>query len=172
MGKIICNLAMSLDGFIADEKGGVDWLNDYPPSGEDYGMTAFFQSCGAAIMGSKTYEQAVSFNSWFGDMEGYVFTSRELKPFKNVVIKFFSGNIAPVVVELKKKQKDSWLVGGAMLIADFINRKLLDELIVTVIPKILGKGMPLCPGINEIKKLELLESKQFKDGVIQLKYKL
>ena len=64
MGKIVCNLATSVDGFIADENGGVDWLNDF--QAEDYGMIDFFDQCGTAIMGSKTYEQALSFNSWFG----------------------------------------------------------------------------------------------------------
>src|SRR5690242_6607827 len=81
MGKIVCNLATSVDGFIADENGGVDWLNDF--QAEDYGMIEFFEQCGTAIMGSRTYEQALLFNSWFGEMEGVVFTSRTLLSFKN-----------------------------------------------------------------------------------------
>src|SRR4249919_1769024 len=88
MGKIVCNLATSVDGFISDENGGVDWLDGF--NAEDYGMIEFFEQCGTAIMGSKTYEQALAFNSWFGKMEGLVFTSRQLPPFKNETINFFN----------------------------------------------------------------------------------
>lgn len=168
MGKIVCNLAISVDGFIADENGGVDWLNDF--NAEDYGMVDFFEQCGTAIMGSKTYELALSFNSWFGKMEGVVFTSRKLPLFKNQTIHFFNGDPVLVVQELRKKEKDSWLVGGGQLIASFIDLHLLDELIITLIPSLLGKGLALCPSIKEISKLKLLDSKTYNDGVVQLKY--
>src|SRR5689334_14526293 len=166
MGKIILNLATSLDGFIAEESGGVDWLNDF--DAEDYGMIEFFEQCGTAIMGSRTYEQALSFNSWFGKMEGVVFTTRTLPIFKNEVIRFVSGDPVPVVEELHKREKDSWLVGGGQLVTSFINLHLLDELIITVVPRLLGNGLPLCPSIKEVSKLQLLDSKASQDGVLQL----
>jgi dihydrofolate reductase len=169
MSKIILNLATSVDGFIADEGGGVDWLNDF--NAEDYGMIEFFEHCGTAIMGSKTYEQALSFNSWFGKMEGVVFTSRKLPPFKNEIINFVSGDPVLVVDELRKKETDSWLVGGGQLITSFIDRQLLDELIITVIPRLLGRGLALCPSIKEVSKLQLLDSKAHTDGVLQLRYR-
>jgi len=169
MGKIICNLATSLDGFIADERGGVDWLNDF--QAEDYGMIDFFEQCATAIMGSKTYEQALSFNSWFGKMEGVVFTSRKLPLFKNETINFVSGDPVPVVEKLSRSERDSWLVGGGELIASFIDLHLLDELIITVVPRLLGKGLALCPSIKEVSKLQLLDSKAHTDGVLQLRYR-
>jgi dihydrofolate reductase len=170
MGKVILNLAISLDGFIAAEDGGVDWLNDFPNPGEDYGMTEFFKQCGTAIMGSKTYEQALSFNSWFEGMEGVVFTSRKLPAFEGKPIKFISGDPVPIVEELRKKEKDCWLVGGGVLIADFIDHRLIDEFIVTIVPRLLGKGILLCPSIKNISKLQMLASNIYKDGVVQLKY--
>jgi len=169
MGKIICNLATSLDGFIADERGGVDWLNDF--QAEDYGMIDFFEQCATAIMGSKTYEQALSFNSWFGKMEGVVFTSRKLPLFKNETINFVSGDPVPVVEKLSRSERDSWLVGGGELIASFIDLHLLDELIITVVPRLLGKGLALCPSIKEVSKLQLLDSKAHTDGILQLRYR-
>src|ERR1700741_2355855 len=150
MSKIILNLAISLDGFIADEQGGVDWLNDFQKPGDDYGMNDFFKKCGTAVMGSKTYEQALSFNSWFGKMEGIVFTSRQLPAFKNVSIKFFKGDPTPVAQEIKKREKDIWLVGGGVMIADFINHRLIDEFIISIVPRLLGKGLALCPSIDQI----------------------
>ncbi len=166
MAKIICNLATSVDGFIADENGGVDWLDGF--NAEDYGMIEFFEQCGTAIMGSKTYEQALSFNSWFGKMEGLVFTSRKLPPFKNEIINFFNGDPIDIVKELRKKEKDSWLVGGGKLITSFIDLHLLDELIITIVPRLLGKGLALCPSISEVSKLQLLDSKTYEDGVVQV----
>ena len=170
MGKIVCNLATSVDGFIADENGGVDWLNDF--QAEDYGMIDFFDQCGTAIMGSKTYEQALSFNSWFGKMEGMVFTSRKLPSFNNEIINFVSGDPRPVVEQLHKKENDSWLVGGGQLITSFIDLHLLDELIITIVPRLLGKGLALCPSIKEVNKLQLVDSKAHTDGVLQLKYRV
>jgi len=170
MAKIVCNLAASVDGFIADENGGVDWLNDF--QAEDYGMMEFFEQCGTVIMGSRTYEQALAFNSWFGKMEGVVFTSRQLPPFNNEIINFVSGNPVPVVDELRKKEKDNWLVGGGQLITSFIDLDLLDELIITLIPRLLGRGLTLCPSIDAISMLQLLDSKIFNDGVVQLRYGL
>ncbi len=170
MAKIILNLATSVDGFIAEENGGVDWLNDF--NAEDYGMIEFFEQCGTAIMGSRTYEQALSFNSWFGKMEGVVFTSRKLPSFKNEIINFASGDPVPVVEELRKKEKDNWLVGGGQLITSFIDLHLLDELIITVVPRLLGRGLALCPSIKQVSKLQLLDSKAHADGVLQLRYGL
>ena len=170
MGKIVCNLATSVDGFISDENGGVDWLDGF--NAEDYGMIGFFEQCGTAVMGSKTYEQALAFNSWFGKMEGLVFTSRQLPPFKNEVINFFNGDPTDIVQELRKKEKDSWLVGGGKLITTFIDLHLLDELIITIVPRLLGKGLALCPSIKEVSKLQLLDSKTYKDGVVQVKYRI
>ena len=170
MGRIILNFASSLDGFIADKNGGVDWLNDFLKPEEDYGMQKFFKQCGTAIMGAKTYEQSLSFNYWYGDMNGIVFTNRELPPFEGKSIQFASGDPSEIVSSLREKDKDSWLVGGASLIAQFMNKNLLDELIITIVPRLLGKGIPICPDINGIYKLRLEENKAYKDGVAQLKY--
>jgi dihydrofolate reductase len=105
-------------------------------------------------------------------MEGIVFTSRKLPSFENEIINFVSGDPIPVVQTLRKKEKDSWLVGGGELITSFIDLHLLDELIITLIPRLLGKGLALCPSIHEISKLQLLDSKAYNDGVVQLKYSL
>src|SRR6516225_5188931 len=105
MGKIIINLAASLDGFIAEESGSVDWLNDFLHPEEDYGMQLFFQQCGTAIMGAKTYEQTLSFNYWYGNMEGIVFTERDLPPLEGKSIQFVSGDPKEIVMALRGKKK-------------------------------------------------------------------
>jgi dihydrofolate reductase len=170
MAKIILNLAASIDGFIADEQGEVDWLNDFMKPEEDYGMNAFFKTVGTAVMGSKTYEQTLSFNYWYPNMDGVVFTSRKLPLLENVSLQFVNDRPEVVIDKLRKKEKDCWLVGGAALISSFLNQNLIDEFILTLVPRLLGKGIPLCPELNSIYKLQLLEHKAFKDGVVQLKF--
>jgi dihydrofolate reductase len=171
MSKIILHLATSLDGMIADRNGMADWLNDYLRPDEDYGLGAFFKTSGSAIMGSKTYEQSLSHNYWFGNMEGFVFTSRQLPTFKGKSISFINGNARQLVQELRQKEKDSWLVGGSSLISQFINDNLLDEMTITMVPKLIGKGIPLFQEIREIRQVQLSYSKNFKDGVVQLSYR-
>jgi dihydrofolate reductase len=107
---------------------------------------------------------------WFEELDGIIFTSRQLPVFKNKPIKFVSGNPSSIVKELKKKEKDTWLVGGEKLISGFINDHLIDEFIITIVPRLLGKGIPLCSSIDNIGKLQLLDSRTYEDGVVQLKY--
>lgn len=169
MGKTVLYIATSLDGFIADENGGVDWLNDYQGKGEDYGYGEFLKTLGAVIMGSKTYEQVLDFNHWYENVEGYVFTTRPLKKI-DPTIQFMQGDPAPLVQKLREKEKDSWLVGGAQLVTHYINHNLLDTLIWTQVPKILGNGIPLFQQIEQASTLRLQTCKSYPDGVIQLTY--
>jgi dihydrofolate reductase len=138
--------------------------------GEDYGMKDFFKSIGTTIMGSKTYEQTLHYKGKGGGMPGdcIVFTSRKFPAAKGV--RFMNGDPTPLVAELRKKDKDAWLFGGGILIADFINHDLVDELSLALVPNLLGKGITLWPGLNKIYKLKLVESKNYKNGVISLKY--
>ncbi|PWT94987.1 MAG: dihydrofolate reductase [Bacteroidetes bacterium] len=170
MGKIILHIATSIDGFIADEQGGVSWLDDYMKDGEDYGMGAFFKSVDKCIMGSKSYEFMLSFNYWYPDMAGYIFTTRNLKKMEGAEINFCQGDPARLVEKLRSNKKDIWLVGGTSLITPFINENLLDEMVITIVPKILGKGLPLFQNIDKQKVPTLIASKAYPDGVVQVSY--
>lgn len=170
MAKIILYIAQSLDGFIADENGGVDWLNNYLRPDEDYGYNHFYQSLGAVIVGSRTYEQSISFRHWYTDKESYVFTNRRLPVPAGWNPVFCHGDPAPLARELQKKQKDTWLVGGAAMVTSFLNAGLVDEIILSIIPEIIGKGIPLFQGIERWSKLRLLANRQYKYGVSQLHY--
>jgi dihydrofolate reductase len=172
MGKIILHIASSIDGMIADECGGVEWLDDFLRPQEDYGMGSFFKTVDSCIMGSKTYEQTLSFNYWYKGMAGYIFTSRQLRKLEGEDIHFKNGDPTPLVNELRQHKKDIWLIGGASLVTEFINKDLLDEMVITMVPKILGKGIPLFQGIQDIQNPELIATKPYPDGVVQLTYRL
>lgn len=171
MGKFILHIASSIDGLIADEQGGVAWLDDYMQEGEDYGMGEFFKTVDKCIMGSKSYEQTLSFNYWYEGMEGYVFTTRNLRKVEGAKINFCQGDPADLVKKLRSNEKDIWLIGGASLITPFINQNLLNEMVITVVPKILGKGIPLFQDIDELKRPQLIANKSYPDGVAQLSYR-
>ena len=171
MAKIILYIAQSVDGFIAEENGGVDWLNQYLKPDEDYGYNDFYQSLGAVIVGSKTYEQSISFRHWYTDKESYVFTSRRLPVPEGWKPVFCQGDPRPLVQELKKKPKDTWLVGGAAMVTSFLNAGLVDEIILSIIPEIIGRGIPLFQDIGRWHKPQLIANRQYKYGVTQLHYR-
>lgn len=171
MGKIILYIATSLDGYVADKGGGVDWLNEYNHPEEDYGYREFFKKIGAVIMGSKTYEQLLSFNYWYDGVESHVFSTRELEATPDHPIQVHSGDPTPLTTRLRQQSRDAWLIGGGRLITSFLNRGLIDELILTIVPKILGDGIPLFQKIEQLHKVELKSCKSFSDGVVQLTYR-
>lgn len=172
MAKLILFIATSIDGFIAAENGDVAWLEDFQRPEEDYGTAAFINGVGSIILGSKTYEKHIEFNHWYAShINGYVFTSRQLPVLEGQPIQFVNGDPAALAEKLRQEQKDIWLEGGAALLADCLNKNLVDEMIVTVVPKLLGRGIPLWNGaVNDISRWQLIASKSFTDSVVQLHY--
>ncbi len=114
MSKVILYIAVSLDGYIALSDGSVSWLSEYEGGKEDYGYRKFYESAGAAIMGARTYEQALGFGEWsFKGLVSYVVTHGRRSERTQEDVIFYSGNLAKCVEEAKKKtKKNIWLVGG------------------------------------------------------------
>ncbi|MEO1261513.1 MAG: dihydrofolate reductase family protein [Bacteroidota bacterium] len=174
MGKIIFYVAASLDGMISDENGGVDWLTPYQEAGLDYGYTEFYKNIGYIVTGSKTFEQAKGFpGGWaFPHSETYIFSSRALDTMGRKDLILWKGGIKELAEQLKKKEKDTWLLGGANLAGQFINEGQCDEVILSVMPTVLGRGRPLFDGIKNPFDLKLKKQESFPNGVVQLVYEL
>ena len=174
MGKIILNLAMSLDGFISDNEGGFDWIAGHGDSSNNtkdvFKFETFVEQIDTVVMGSKAYEDTVLTNlNAFSDKEILVATTRELEKRENVT--FIKGNIAKQILELKETdEKNIWLFGGAILTDIFIKQDLIDEYVVGIIPTILGSGRRLFKGDNE--KIDLhLDRATVDDGIVILIYR-
>lgn len=170
MRKVKLFIANSLDNYIARPDGAVDWLF----TDGDYGMSDFFQSVDAALLGRKTYDVALTLGKGgeaaFRGMKYYVF-SRTPSKSKNKNVQFVSDNIGKFVEQLKQaKGKDIWLMGGGELTASFLNENLLDELVLTVHPVLLGSGIPLFPGQHRQIDLRLVQSRSYESGIVQLHY--
>ncbi len=173
MGKIIYYVACSLDGYLADEKGGVDWLTPYQEAGFDYGYEAFYQKIGFIISGSKTFEQASNFpGGWaFPHATTYIFSSRQIDTLGREDLVLWNGGIRELSEQLKKKNEDTWLIGGANLAGQFVNEGMLDEVILSIMPTMLGRGVPIFEGVTKAFNLRVNHQESFPNGVVQLVYR-
>ena len=158
--EIIYYVAASLDGFIATPDGGIDWLKPFEGTGEDYGYDEFYASIEAVLLGRKTYEQCLQFPEWPYAGKPYWVFSRA------------TGNRpASVVAEMKARGlRRAWLVGGGKLAAAFRAERLITEHIVSVVPLLLGAGVPLFDGANPREELKLKSSRSYPNGIVQLRY--
>lgn len=169
--KIILNLAISLDGYIADENGGYDWItgdgNHTMDSERKWDYAKFLEHIDIVVMGSHCYDQG--FHQDFTDKTVFVATSREIPD--TDTIKFIKGDITRCIREEKSKEgKDIFLFGGGKLCDAFIKSELIDEYIIGIIPIILGKGIPLFLSNNPTIRLTLKQHFT-EEGIIVLHYK-
>jgi dihydrofolate reductase len=169
--KIIVYIAMSLDGYIADVNGELHFLDLVTEENEDYGYGEFIKSIDTVIIGRKTYDKVLSFGIPFphSDKEVYVITHTSRLITRK--IHFYTGSLTKLVEELKNsKGKDIFVDGGGEVVSAMIKEDLVDELIISIIPVILGDGIPLFKNNLDMKKLELIEPKSFNKGLVQLHY--
>ncbi len=142
--KLVLYIASSLDGYIATEDHNLDWL--FAVEGEgDNGYSMFYDTVDTILIGRVTYDWIIEHekgNFPYKGKECYVFT--RTKMMDNEYVTFISDDVVPFSKELKNRNGQSiWLVGGGNLLDTFLKEKLVDELIVTVAPVLLGKGIPL-----------------------------
>ena len=173
MRKIVLFIAMSLDGYIADTDGGVDWLagQDYDVEGDD-SYAAFVNSVDTVIMGFKTYHQIVtelSPGQWvYDNLQSYVITHRNCTPKSNIT--FVSENPCTLVSGLKQKDgKDIWICGGADIVHQLMQKELIDKYYISIIPTILGNGIRLFDATDKKTDLRLISSKS-SNGIVELVY--
>jgi dihydrofolate reductase len=177
MTKVIVYIATSQDGYIADEKGSVDWLpqTEEETGGEDFGYHGFYNSIDAIAIGRKTYDQILGFGDWpYPGKISYIF-SRFPQETENPDIKFVSESISDFMNTIeKKKVSNLWMVGGSELIEAFYDNNFIDEFIVTVFPKVLKAGIPFKTLNNALMADKLIKEKSidYGSGIFQAHYKL
>ncbi len=173
MRSIRLYIATSLDGYIARPDGSVDWLESFPnPDQNDYGYQAFLNEVDTTLMGRATYQEILNFGIAFpyADKVNYVFTRQTGLP-DTEFVQFVSTDVVPFIQQLKKTSgKDIWLIGGGQLNTLLLQHDLLDEMIITIVPLALGKGIPLFAPSTLEKQMVLTENQTFKSGFVQLIY--
>lgn len=163
-------LAVSTDGFIARADGSVDWLHDYDPA--EFGYADFIAGIGHIVMGRGSYEQARGFSDdWFyKDRPCTVVTSQVLHDLP-AGVRPHGADFAALAADLRHSVKsgDVWLFGGAQLWSGFLQAKAVNRFELYVIPILLGQGMPLLPGAQDVR-LSLRDSATLTRGVIRQVY--
>ncbi|WP_239255091.1 dihydrofolate reductase family protein [Listeria ilorinensis] len=151
-------IAVSLDGYIADEDGSVSWLESIDSEG-DAGYEAFFDNVDTVVMGRTTYQQIFSLTDTFpySKKDVYVFSNTKAGT-QDEYADFVSGTVDNWLNEISGEHV--WLVGGAQLVKQFLKEKAIDRFVLTIAPIILGKGIPLFEQ-DDTHTLELEEVARF-----------
>lgn len=170
MRKVILYIAMSLDGFIAKENDDISFLDSVVVENEDYGYKEFYQTIDTVIMGRKTYDKVNSLVEEFPhkNLKTYIISKSKRESFENT--EFYNGDLKDLIDNLKSKEgKNIFVDGGAAIVNLLMEQNLIDEMIVSIIPIILGNGIRLFNQENE-KKIKLNDAKQFDSGLVKLHY--
>jgi dihydrofolate reductase len=173
MRRIKMFIASSLDGFIAREGGSIDWLF----TDDDYGYQEFYESVDAVIMGRKTFEKGLELGGGINptkDKKNYVFSRNQQSlggMEKDDEVEFVGKDVRKFVEQLVNSSgKDIWLVGGSEIISILLKADLLHDIIISIHPKILGKGILLFKNTEKEMNLKMINCKAFDSGLVQLYY--
>jgi dihydrofolate reductase len=172
---------MSLDGFIAEPEEKLEWLIGFDGpgyAGTDAGpvsesFPAFMAGVGALVMGSKTYEFILDQEWAYADLPVWVMTTRDLPRVEDASgLAFASGSVAELHDEMVAAAggKDLWVVGGGVLASQYVAAGLLDLVRLTVVPTVLGAGLPLFA--EPVPPMKLLAATPFDSGMVELSYEI
>jgi len=180
--RVTIHMAASLDGFIARKDGRVDWLetSDEFAGGDTLDsefVETFLKAIDCYVMGSRTYETALSFEAkglgWsYGDKSTFVLTSRDL-PRTRDTVEFYSGDLALFVNRrLRPAFRTIWFVGGGVVSGECLRLGLADEVRYSILPILIGDGIPLFEKLGRDIALHLAEVKAYKSGMVELCYQV
>ena len=180
--RITIHMAASLDGFIARKDGRVDWLEtaDEFAAGDTMDppvVEAFLKTIDCYVMGSRTYETALRFESqglgWpYGNTPTFILTSRALPQTRDTV-HFHSGDLAEFVNgRLRPAYRTIWFVGGSVVSAECLRLGLADEVRYSILPILIGEGMSFFEKVDRDVALHLLEVKPYRNGMVELRYEV
>lgn len=163
---------MSLDGYIAQPGDNLSFLSLVQKEGEDYGYSDFIKTVDTVILGRRTYDWVMTQVPEFphADKESYIITSAPRAAIGNT--QFYTGDIKTLIAQLKHREgRHIFIDGGAQLVNALLMDKLIDECIISVIPVLLGDGVRLFTDGRPLQTLQLVNSRHFDTGLVQLHYK-
>ncbi len=162
----------SVDGFIARADGGLDWLP--ADGGEPHGFEEFMASVDALVMGRNTFDVVLAFGGWFyGAKPVFVLSNRPLPPAPaGAVVERMAGSPADIVAALAARGIGHIYVDGGVTIQRFLRAGLIQRLIVTRVPVLIGEGIPLFGPLPADVRLEHVATRSFPSGLVQTEYRL
>lgn len=170
-------IATSLDGFIARANGDLDWLTggESAPTGQDYGYQGFMDSVDTLVIGRNTFEQVLTFDTWpYSGKKVVVLSSRPNAVPQHLMdsVEWLSLRPRQLVERLASQGATHLYVDGGKTIQGFLNAGLINELIVTRIPVLIGTGIPLFGPLEGDIKLTHVMTRQFENGLVQSRYRI
>lgn len=176
--KVVVYIATSVDGYIAGPNDGMDFLSIVNEEGQDYGYFAFIETVDTVIVGRKTYDWVMTQVPEFphADKESYIIT-RSPKPMAahsgKGKVQYYAGDLKELVEKLKSQPgKNIFVDGGAAVVNSLLQAQLVDEIIVSVIPILLGDGVRLFQDGRPEQNLRFVSSKSFPKGLVQMHYQV
>jgi dihydrofolate reductase len=180
--RVTIHMAVSLDGFIARRDGSVDWLETSDEfsggdSMEPEFVEAFLRTIDCYVMGSRTYETALRFDTqgsgWsYGDKPTFVLTTRDL-PRNRQSVEFYSGDLSRLVNDrLRRRFRNIWFVGGGAVVGQCLRLGIADEVSCSILPILIGDGIPLADKLEVDVPLHLVEVKAYNNGMVELRYQV
>lgn len=179
---VTIHMAASLDGFIARNDGSVDWLEtddefEHGDTMDPEFVAEFLMTIDCYVMGSRTYETALGFEArgsgWaYGDKPTFVLTSRDLRKTRDTV-EFYSGDLARLVNDrLRPVYRSIWFVGGGAVSGECLRLGLADEVRYSIMPIVIGEGIPFFAGLNQDVALHLVEVRAYRSGMVALRHEV
>lgn len=168
-------IAVSLDGYIADRDGGVQWLEEIPnPEGNDFGFGKFMEGVDGILMGRKTFEKVLSFGVWPYTKRVFVLstTLKKIPEALKEKAEIIEGEPETILTDLKERGYEDLYIDGGRTIQGFLKEGLIQEMIITTIPVILGGGIPLFGSLDEKVSLELVGSEVLVDALVKTHYRV
>lgn len=179
---VTIHMAASLDGFIARKDGSVDWLETSDEFEDGVTLSPefvqeFLAGIDCYVMGSKTYETALEFEGrgfgWaYGDKPVVVLTRREL-PRPRESIEFYAGLLDELINErLRPRHRSIWIVGGGAVAGECLRAGLADEIRYSILPVVIGEGIPFFAGLDRDVALHLVEVRAHRNGMVEMRHEV
>lgn len=168
-------IATSVDGYIARTDGDIDWLSEYKPeAGEDYGFQKFMNAMDALVLGRNSFEKVLTFGKWpYGSKKVVVLSSNSSLDIPKHVpdhVDVLSGAPQEIVEQLSNIGLSHLYIDGGKTIQRFLNAGLIQEMIITQIPVLIGEGIPLFGPVKKDIKLKHVSTRTYKNGLVQNRY--
>lgn len=162
----------SVDGFIARPNGDLDFLP--PGGGEPHGYTEFMDSVDALVIGRKTFETVLGFGTWpYGEKPVFVLSTNDLAPAPvGAIVERMSGEPAEIASQLDARGIGHVYVDGGLTIQRFLRAGLIQRLIITRVPVLIGNGVPLFGHLPHDIRLRHVATRHYPSGLVQSEYQV
>ena len=175
MNKTSVFIATSIDGYIADKNGGINWLHSTPnPENNDMGYSNFIKEIDAIIMGRNTFTTIQDFDiDWPYTIPVFVLSNhlKEIPENLKSKVSIVKGSLKEIIFQINQNGYRKLYIDGGKTISSFLKEDLIDELILTTIPVVLGGGSLLFSELPIALNFELVSSKIYLNQVVQNQYK-